>query len=87
MCGVCDVVFSHYRRVANHTGLMATFGSNKFIVKYPKSVAAQFPDHVRSATFHARLISNKAIINVNMNFTHDDMVRAEDVVSRVGVCC
>jgi nucleotide-binding universal stress UspA family protein len=43
-------------------------------VTYPAVVAEEFPDHVTNATIHARLISDAAIINVDVSLHHDSQL-------------
>jgi hypothetical protein len=81
-------------RVGYETGLVASYGVNTFVVKYSKVTKDEYPDHVVSATFHGRLISQDTIVNVDISFEHDSKVEGCGLwlvccrwaVLRVGLC-
>lgn len=60
--------------MGQRTGLVASYGLNTFVVKYPRSVAVDYPDHIKHITFFGRLLSDSLMVNLNISFTHDDQV-------------
>lgn len=59
------------RRVGRFSGIIASYGVNTFLVKHPKFIGEQYPNHVKSATFYGRLINTDNIVNLDMSFTYD----------------
>lgn len=63
------------RRVGEKTGLVARYGSNTFVVRYPQQLAEDYPRHVVSTTLYGRLVSPDAVVNTVISLHHDDEVR------------
>jgi hypothetical protein len=62
-------------RVGAGTGLVAKYGVNYFIVKAPKIIKEDFPEHYTNMTIYGRLISQEYMINVDVAFTFNSTVR------------
>ena len=62
------------RRVGDRTGLLASYGANKFVVKYPAWFKEDYSTYVKHMTFYGRLINPDAIINLDMEFALNDTV-------------
>ncbi len=69
MCGYCD------SRVGAGSGLVATYGVNYFIVKAPKIVKEDYPEHVTNMTIYGRLISHQYMVNTDISFVFNATVR------------
>ena len=63
------------RRVGDRTGLLASYGANKFVVKYPAWFKDDYAAYVKHMTFYGRLINTDTIINLDMEFALNDTVR------------
>jgi hypothetical protein len=63
-------------RVALGTGLVAKYGVNKFVVKWPRSLEEDYSEALRHMTFYGRLINTDYIINLDMSFEYDSAVSA-----------
>ena len=61
-------------RVACKTGLLASYGVNKFLIKYPVWFKDEYPEYVKHATFYGRLAGAEYIMNLDMNWDHSDEV-------------
>lgn len=61
-------------RVCPGCSLIASYGPNRLVVRYPKLLARYYPDHVTNATIYGRLINNDFIVNVNPSYYHDSKV-------------
>ena len=74
---VCNsLARSHCRLVCNGCYLMATHGVNRIVVTYPPLLKQLYGSTVTRATVYGRLINDNHIVNVKVNYTHDDKVRA-----------
>ena len=56
------------------TGLVARYGQNSFLIKYPRFFDDDYEKSVKKATFYGRLIGEDYIINLDMSFVYDDKV-------------
>ena len=56
------------------TGLVAGYGINKFIVRFPAVTAVDYPKFKEHTTLHGRLISFDTIVNVEMSLDFDEEV-------------
>ncbi len=64
-------LFSH-RRVFRGSTLTASYGMNKFVVRFSEDMERQFPDYVKNVTFIGRLVSNHTIVNVDVDLEYND---------------
>ena len=63
-------------RVAPSSGVVAMYGVNTFLIKYPAWFKDHYPQHVRHATFYGRLISSNYTVNIDVKWFHNDAVSA-----------
>ena len=59
------------RRVNRHTGLVARYGVNKFLVKWPRSFEEDYPDLIKHMTFYGRVLNHEFIVNLDMSLEYD----------------
>ena len=62
------------RHVGERAGLLARYGVNKFIVKYPVWFNEDYSDYMRHLTFYGRLINTDTVVNLDMEFTENEKV-------------
>ncbi len=62
------------RRVGRGTGLVATPGFNKFVIRIPNLFFTEYPEHFKHITFYGRLISDTFIVNLDVDFTYSPEV-------------
>ena len=63
------------RHVGERAGLLARYGVNKFIVKYPVWFNEDYADYMRHLTFYGRLINTDTVVNLDMEFTENEKVQ------------
>lgn len=61
-------------RVCHGCRLLASYGPNRIVVRYPKLLARYYPAHVTNATIYGRIVNDDYIININPSFYHDKKV-------------
>lgn len=66
------IVITLCRRLCDSCSLVASYGVNRFVVKYPSLFATLYPDHVKDVTLYGRLLNNDYIVNLNVSYNHDD---------------
>lgn len=79
----CACSFELARRVGSHSSLLLQPGVVTLLVKFPAVLAKEYPIHVKNTTFYGRLISDKAILNLDISLGFDEEVRH---VRRIMVC-
>lgn len=74
------------RRIDAANPFQAVYGVNKFLVTYPALVKQQFPQHVANTTLYGRLANSKNIVNLDVEFDHNEQVCVPELVP-VHVLC
>ena len=72
---MCSTAFIQPRRiVCDGCYLRASYGVNRFLVSYHPLLNKLYPEAIRSASIYGRLVSDTVIINVNVDFQHNEEV-------------
>ena len=54
-----------YRRVTAHTGLVASYGANQFLIKFPKVIETEHRQALQGLSFYGRLMSSDRIVGLD----------------------
>jgi hypothetical protein len=57
--------------------LFASYGVNRFVVKFPRILAEDYPEHVRNATLYGRVAAEDMLINLDMELEYDHTASTE----------
>jgi hypothetical protein len=61
-----------FSRVGRKAGLVASYGKNKAVVKWPKLLSQTYGNDLKHMTFYGRLISEKFVVNVDVGFQYSN---------------
>ncbi len=61
-------------RLCYGCSMTASYGINKFLVKFPALLEAQYPNHVRNVTLYGRMLNTEYILNLNAELWFNEQV-------------
>ena len=81
---LCSIVFCS--RIGYGSGVVASFGVNRFIVKAPLIVQQDYPEAYKHTTLYGRVAGKERLINLNMQLNFDEEVRCCHFCATNRVC-